>query len=339
MSINNERFIMIRLIQAFYFLASLAALVSAVEATELVLERHWELTGVEKLEPSGLSFCDDQLVMVSDRHNDTVYSIPLNDAVESQVIPYRPINLLTKLPQNITWKDHLIDLLLRWTDKRFDWEGIHCDDNGALYLASESLSAIAKIGPNSPNGRESAQWITPSFAEEVKQHGFFNSINSGFEGITVDGHTSFIALEREPRGLVSIHNKNKPAYIKKIQEIDEEGISSKLKADFTGLWLEPSSSLEPSSRLQFPKIYTLERNYFRVCRRSYSDWKIEQCWSYATTEKSSNYRFNNDQYGMAEGIARSGKYLYIVLDNNQETRRRNNSKNPLLFQFKLPENW
>ncbi len=290
--------------------------------SELVLKHYWELTGVDHFEPSGLSVCHNQLVTVSDRHSDQVFSIPRSPAATSRVEPFRSRLQVVDLPSQMRWQDQLTDTILRWTDKRLDWEGIHCDSRGTLYLASESLSAIAKVNPD---GR--LQWITPSLAAAVKKQGFINRINTGFEGVGVVQNQLFVALEREPRGLLTAQLHPPELTIERLQPVDEEGVSSHLSADFTGLWLEPTH------------FYTLERNYFRVCKRRYGNWQIEQCWSYQRTEKSATFRFHNDHYGMAEGIARLNNHLYIVLDNNQSPRRQTNRPHPLLFQFELPDGW
>ena len=300
---------------------------NAVDTTPLALEQYWALAGVDNLQPSGLSFCGEELVMVSDRHSNIVFSIPLSDKNAVHVKTFRLVSSLKELPSRLKWQQHIMDWGLRWTEKRFDWEGIHCNADGSLYLASESLSAIAKIEPNGD-----ADWITPSFFVELLEQGFASTLNTGFEGLAANKDHILIALEREPRGLLRATLSTTPPGIDKIQKIHNESVASPLKPDFTGLWLEQGAH-------QSVKIYTLERNYFRVCRRSYDSWAIEACWSYRDTEKSSEFRFENDHYGLAEGIARSGEYIYIVLDNNGEPRLQTGDRNPLLFKFKRPDNW
>lgn len=298
-----------------------------VNISDLALEQYWALSGIKNLQPSGLSVCGSELVMVSDRHNLTVFSIPHSNTVSTQVKIFKSITPFSALPDHTRWQEHLVDWGLSWTNKRFDWEGIHCNVDGSLYLASESLSAVANIKHNG-----SASWVTPSFFTELKDQGFVAKLNTGFEGITAHSGSLLIALEREPRGLIKTNQHATPPTIGKISKINNEGVVTPLTADFTGLWLEHNAK-------QQPKIYTLERNYFRVCRRTYESWTIEACWSYRLTEKAPQFRFENDRYGLAEGIARSGEYIYIVLDNNGEARQQSGDIRPLLFKFKRPNNW
>ncbi len=307
--------------------------ISAVGANDngdsppLVLEHYWMLTGADKLQPSGLSFCGTELVMVSDRHSDMVFSIPLSDKNTAKVNTFRSIPPFKTLPASIGWQEQLMDWGLRWTNKRFDWEGIHCNTDGELYLASESLSAVAKINLNGHS-----DWVSPSLLIELQKRGFASTLNSGFEGITAHHEHIIIALEREPRGLLRINLHPTPPHIGKVQQINHKAFKSPLPPDFTGLWLEQADHHPP-------KLYTLERNYFRICRRAYENWAIETCWSYRGTERLPEFTFENNQYGLAEGIARLGEYIYIVLDNNGEFRKQENNHNPLLFKFKRPNNW
>lgn len=298
-----------------------------IETSPLLLEQHWILLGADNLQPSGLSVCGAELVMVSDRHSDVIFSVPLPNKHSVHLDTFRSISPFKELPDRIRWQEQLIDWGLRWTSKRFDWEGIHCNADGSIYLASESLSAIAHIEPNG-----NANWLTPSLLTELHEQGFASTLNKGFEGITTSHEHLLIALEREPRGLLRTILGTAPPSIDKLQKISHEGVISPLSPDFTGLWLEQNIG-------QPPKIYTLERNYFRVCRRSYESWAIEACWSYRETEKSAEFRFENDHYGLAEGVARLGEHIYIVLDNNNQPRQQTGSRHPLLFKFKRPENW
>ncbi|MFD2230129.1 SdiA-regulated domain-containing protein [Alkalimarinus sediminis] len=296
-------------------------------AKPLKLEQHWALSGVENLQPSGLSVCGAKLIMVSDRHSDKIFSIPLSNKPTTEVETYRTLSPFTDLPEQIRWQERLMDWGLRWTQKRFDWEGIHCNPDGTIFLASESLSAVATVEPDG-----SSRWITPSFINQLRTHTFASSLNTGFEGIAADEQQLYLAIEREPRGLLSVSMLTLPPRIDNLKIVDQEGVISPLSADFTGLWLEKPSG-------QPVKIYTLERNYFRVCRRHYDTWEIEVCWRYRDTEKSTAFRFESDHFGLAEGIARLGDAVYIVLDNNDQPRRLNSSRNPLLFKFKRPDNW
>ncbi|WP_250655925.1 esterase-like activity of phytase family protein [Alkalimarinus coralli] len=303
-------------------------LLPQASADELALEQYWELAGFDNLQPSGLSFCGNDLVMVSDRHNHRIFTIPLLNAPSTQIKTYRQMNLLNALPDDSRWQEQLADWGLKWTDKRFDWEGVHCDSHYSLFLASESLSAVAKI-----DLKGNANWVTPGLFSEIQQQGFATRLNTGFEGITVHSDDITIALEREPRGLLRVKGEVPLTIIDKLKVIKNEGVISPLNADFTGLWLEHGPNDQP------PKLYTLERNFFRVCRRNYEHWGAEACWSYHATERSPEFRFENSHYGLAEGIARLGNSIYIILDNNGEPRLKSGKNAPLLFKFKRPDNW
>ena len=87
-------------------------------------------------------------------------------------------------------------------------------------------------------------------------------------------------------------------------------------------------------------VYSLERNHFRVCKRSLDGFAVIDCWGYRETEEGERWRYQDLRFGKAEGLARRGSELYLVLDNNEDLRATQaDNKRPLLFVFQQPEGW
>ncbi len=290
--------------------------------TKLQLIQAFELesdASVRGLQPSGLVFCDGRLLMVSDRHNQTIFSLKLG-AERAQVEQFIT---LASIPD----PDHAgYDFDIRWWNmisQRYDWEGISCDTQGNIYLLSE---ALAQVLMRSRDGQ--LRWLGSEAYQQGRSKGLFQQLNAYAEGLAVAGENMVIAAERNPRGMVLLNsNVEREWRVSSSQYM--EGFPSLFRpVDFSGLWLENDF------------LYTLERNHFQICRRHFPALDVQRCWQYRHIEEDPKWIYRDHRFGKAEGLARSGNQLYLVLDNNNGSRMTDpNNNQPLLFTFQRPADW
>ena len=301
-----------------------------------------EISGrLQDLEPSGLAVCNNQLLMVSDNHNEAIFSV---DSSSEVAVIRSHINI-----EDIPKPDlDSYSFGTRWWSRlshQYDWEGISCDSQGRYYVLSE---ALAQVLVKDTNG--SLRWLGSQSYTAGRSKGLFEQHNAFAEGLAVNGNTLVMAAERQPRGMVLMETNN-PTHEPPVTVLGAHhmsGFPSLLRPkDFSGLWLEGNS------------LYTLERNHFQICRRnlsllkaaliktprdektsSKSILKPDHCWSYAQVEQNPKYAYQDQRFGKAEGLARWGQHLYLVLDNNGNARQINTEdQRPQLFVFKVPDNW
>ncbi len=285
----------------------------------LVLEAAAGITG---LQPSGLAVCDGRLLMVSDRHNRQVFHLH----IEADVARVAPYLTLTEIPRPDL---EPYDFGSRWwsrANRRYDWEGISCDGDGRVYLLSETL---AQVLVREPDGQ--LRWLGSESYRAGRQAGLFQHTNAFAEGLAVAGSQLLIAAERHPRGLVVMSHDSsaeQPRW-RVTQALRLGGFPTPLRPkDFAGLWLQGRN------------LYTLERNHFQVCRRQLGRFKAERCWRYRRVERDPAYGYRDTRFGKAEGLARSGQQLYLVLDNNNDARQADaDDRRPQLMVFSVPDGW
>ncbi|MEH6625608.1 MAG: esterase-like activity of phytase family protein [Motiliproteus sp.] len=295
---------------------------TADSVAKLQLIRALELesdASISGLQPSGLAFCDGQLLMVSDRHNQQIFSLQLT-AESAQVVPFLT---LTAIPDPDL---EGYDLDTRWWNqlsRRYDWEGVSCDKQGNIYLLSETL---AQVLVRDKDG--ALAWLGTEAYQRGQEKGLFQQINAYAEGLAVVGEQMVIAAERHPRGILLLNvSEDKRWRVSRVKYL--EGFPSLFRpVDFSGLWLESDW------------LYTLERNYFQICKRQLATLDSQRCWQYRHVEEDQRWIYQDRRFGKAEGLARNGNQIYLVLDNNDGSRLSDpdNSK-PLLFIFQRPDDW
>jgi hypothetical protein len=55
-------------------------------------------------------------------------------------------------------------------------------------------------------------------------------------------------------------------------------------------------------------------------------------WSFDDVVESENYRYKDMKYGLAEGLAVTDEFIYVVLDNNKDSREHENNQNSLFIK-------
>ncbi|UHQ55148.1 esterase-like activity of phytase family protein [Microbulbifer sp. YPW16] len=280
------------------------------------LRGSWWLDGSAGLDISGLSFCDGELLAVSDKDSTGIYRIRLDQpamgpgprtdadsgeagdnavpAAATQLEPYRRINGLD-LPSGRWegWKAALLNLVQSGTAA--DFEGISCS-GGDIYMVSERHHRVAQL-PTTGDAR----WLPPQWADGARERGFMLQFNGASEGLVRDGEDTWIAMERDGRGLVRLSGDTVEYFrVPGVPGLDFRGRSE----DLTGLDIYDGA------------LYTLERNAFAVCRRALPGLRAQWCINYRAVEERPEYIYRETYYGKAEGLAVRDDGIFVVLDNN-----------------------
>jgi hypothetical protein len=68
-----------------------------------------------------------------------------------------------------------------------------------------------------------------------------------------------------------------------------------------------------------------------------AEWREGRAFGYGRTENDPRYTYEDETYGMAEGLAISGREVFIVLDNNGQARAADGADHRAqLFVFERP---
>ncbi|MCP5163114.1 MAG: esterase-like activity of phytase family protein [Hahellaceae bacterium] len=292
---------------------------------KLKLIQAYELAYSEAIEPSGLSYCDGRLLMISDKQDSTVFEIPPTTRPVVKVRPYVHLPVQLGTPQKLSTKDQLEAAIRSNFGKRYDWEGLSCDSQNRLWLASEFMTAVLRYDPKHKKFR----WITQSLTQEAQKHGFVQDDNAGIEGLAVGHRMILLAFERQPYGFAWLKRNRQGNYVPfKWQQKDPMVAANAYLGDISDVLIEKD------------RMYTLGRSLGRICRRSLGDAAIQRCWSYSDIENSDEFRYADNFPGHAEGMARHKNRLYLVMDNNGSGRMNDKAnRNPLLFIFQVPKDW
>ncbi|WP_207060608.1 hypothetical protein [Motiliproteus sp. SC1-56] len=269
------------------------------------------------LEPSGLAVCGDRLLMVSDDHDDRVFELlPGPRQARARVFIEIKVGAPPTLPNYTSRRLRRLAAKGRW-----DWEGIACEA-GELFLLSETLAQVLAV-----DSQGLGTWMGTSLYRAGRDIGLFALPNAFAEGLTLTPSQAFVAGERQPRGLVIAERGRRPwPRARALWLTPFPDLMS--PHDFSGLWAETDT------------LYTLERNHYQVCRRPPPDFKANRCWGYRHVEQAPDLAYRDQRFGKAEGIARRGDLLYLVLDNNHGPRAADpEDRRPWLFVFSVPADW
>lgn len=312
----------------FSFPLTLPTVAFAAKPSPLVLQKALVLHWSAALEPSGLAYCQGQLLMIADNQDQHIFEIHPEAEEDQRVTVYKTLENIPSAPQApLPWSILLEQQFSAlFSQKTYDWEAISCDDQAKIWLASERFIALLKVSQQGD-----LSWLETDIYTKGHAAGLFQ-VNNGFiEGMAWQApNRLFIAAERQERGILVAEIKNQTqAEISQVQALPASALAEQAKrsADFSDLWLEADA------------LYTLERNHFAVCRRTLTSYEVERCWSYDAIENSADYRYPENNYGIAEGLARIGKQLFIVVDNNQKKRLKTGQTDAMLFIYNLPEDW
>jgi hypothetical protein len=280
---------------------------------------------------SGLAQCGNELWAVSDRDDDQIYRLDTREpvwqaeTVHIDVPPVPDSGLPWGLKSSV-WGASFI----RGGD--LDFEGITCDSAGNRYIVSEGHAAVLQVPPTGP-----AAWlkISPMLVREARARGLLLQFNALFEGLAINpaGDQMWFAAERQGRGLLLIKRKQT------LWDCDGGCV----------LLSEAGVEMQPG---QFPharavhrdfsdlslfngKLFTLERNAYKICRRDPQTAKVERCWSYAAELLQENRRYPQD-YGLEEALIVDADGAWIGVDNNFGARV-DGELRPVVWRFAAPD--
>ncbi|MGQ7959662.1 esterase-like activity of phytase family protein [Pseudomonas sp. SP16.1] len=296
---------------------------------ELELQAEYPVEGMAGGNLSGLAQCGEALWAVSDRDDAALYRLQEEDGLlraegEPFVAPEPPESAL---PWGLRMRNWVAGQV---RGGKLDFEGLSCDTQGNRYLISETRAAVLQV--NSAGG---AQWLNlpDGLVRQARASGMLLHFNQGFEGIAVDpnGERLWLAAERRRRGLTVLHGSGGSwrctGGCVLVSESGEEPSPMALGGhpaprDFAGLaYFEE-------------KLFTLERQAHRICRRTLSNGEPELCWSFAGEALAEQRRYAPD-YGMAEALWIDKDGAWIGVDNGGLTRA-DGEQRPLVWHFAVP---
>lgn len=279
--------------------------------------------GIDVTDLSGLTWCNGRLLAISDKNNDTIFDITLRDghatiAPAFAIPPVPPREIAYRAPASL-----LYTLDAARFAGRQDWEGIDCH-GGAVYLVSERKNAILKVDAGKAN------WLPVDWYETLYAQGYLHKYNAFAEGIAVqDDDHLLVAIEREPRGILQVQ-RDGDRWQLRMNAID----------DTHELNFRAGNADVADIALQDDKLFTLERNASAVCRRDLKTLRADSCFSYAATEKDPRWRYADSNFGIGEGFALDGQWIYIVFDSNDLNRvSAPDDRRSLLLRIPLPALW
>ena len=321
---------MIRLLLAT--LLSLVALPSLAEPwPELKMLSEHPVEGMRGGNLSGLAMCSGALWTISDRDDDLLYKLDTSAQVWQATglqlaVPPVPDSGFPLGLRSRQWAASLV----RGGD--LDFEGLSCDAAGNHYIVSEAHAAVLQVPQDGP-----PTWlrIDPSMIRQARASGMLLHFNALFEGLAVSpaGDHLWLAAERERRGLLLINRKQ----------------TTWTCGDSCVLLSEAGTEMQPE---QFPKarevsrdfsdlalfegkLFTLERNAYRICRRDAQSGVVERCWSFAADALVDSRRYTQP-YGLAEALVIDAEGAWIGLDNNGGTRADGEDR-PVVWRFAAPK--
>ena len=320
---------MIRLLAAF-FLALVALPSLAGNWPELKLASGHPIDGMRGGNLSGLALCRGALWGVSDRDDDRIYRFDQQNGVwRAQPLTFTPPPVPESgLPWGLKSRNWAVSYI---RGGELDYEGITCDQAGTIYLVSEAHAAVLQLPVD---GEPDWLKIDPAMIRQARASGMLLHFNALFEGLAINpaGDRLWLAAERERRGLVKIERQQSVWTCgRSCVLLSEAGVEMQppqmpnaraLSRDFADLaWFEG-------------KLFTLERNAYRICRRDADSGKVERCWSFAAEALVPERRYDQP-FGLAEALVIDAKGAWIGLDNNNGDRADGESR-PVVWRFTAP---
>lgn len=307
-----------------------APLLSAAADEPLTLLSEHRVSGISGGNLSGLAWCGDTLWAVSDRDDRQLYR--LDSAATHFQATAEPFVAPAAPPMGLPWGLRMRNWVAGWArGGELDFEGLSCDAAGNRYLVSEAKAAVLQLPVN---GEPVWLKLPSSLVRQARASGMLLHANSLFEGIAVDpvGERLYLAAERMRRGLLVAHKRgnvwrcNGSCVL--LNESGHEAGPDVLKSppqprDFSGL------------AFYNEKLFTLERQAHRICRRSLTTAAVERCWSFAA-EALTPERLYPPSYGMAEALWVDQRGAWIGVDNGQFSRADGESR-PVIWHFAEPK--
>lgn len=324
---------MIRAVLTALFALALPTLAHAgpqTAAPELTLLGEHTVDGMPAGNLSGLALCRGELWAVSDRDDQVVYRLDTSTAGwQAEAVAFEaPAVPSSELPFGLRIRAWAASFV-RGGD--LDFEGISCDAQGNQYLVSEAHAAVLQVPLAGP-----PQWlhIDASLVRQARASGLLLRFNALFEGLTVNpaGDRLWLAAEREGRGLLVAHK----------QQTTWDCDGGCVLLSESGLeTLPPQLPTNKNMPRDFSdvsyfdgKLFTLERNAYRICRREASSGSLERCWSFAAEALLPSRRYDAP-YGLTEALAIDADGAWVGTDNNQ-WRRADGERRPVVWRFAAP---
>jgi len=318
-----------QLVAVFLALVALPSL--AGNWPELKLTSEHPIDGMRGGNLSGLALCRGALWGVSDRDDDRIYRLDQQSGVwRAQPLTFTPPPVPDSgLPWGLKSRNWAVSYV---RGGELDYEGITCDQAGNIYLVSEAHAAVLQVPvEGEPNWLK----IDTAMIRQARASGMLLHFNALFEGLAInpDGDRLWLAAERERRGLVKIERQQSVWTCgRSCVLLSEAGVEMQpaqmpharaLSRDFADLaWFEG-------------KLFTLERNAYRICRRDAESGKVEHCWSFAADALVPERRYDQP-FGLAEALVLDAKGAWIGLDNNNGDRADSESR-PIVWRFAAPQ--
>ncbi len=282
----------------------------------------WWIDGSEGLDISGLGFCHGELLAVADKSSERVYRLKPHPGQTSTALETWASFSRPSLPddQPVTVKARALHYAS--VPLSMDFEGVTCDAS-ATYLLSERHNRIARLDIAS----KQAHWLPQRWSEAAKAQGYLQVDNAESEGLVKAKDDFWVALERQPRGLLRLtpgEPEGRAFYsLPEVPDLDFRGRSE----DLTALAFFDGA------------LFTLERNAFAVCRRDLQSLRAEWCVQYRDVEEGPEYVYQETRFGKGEGLAINDQGMYVVLDNNGVARAADPEDNRgLLLRLAFPDN-
>jgi len=279
---------------------------------------------------SGMAWCGDALWAVSDREDDVLYRL------DTSVSPWQaePERFEAGPPPNsgLPWGMRMRAWLSGHVrGGHLDFEGLSCDALGNRYVVSEAHAAVLQLPVS---GTPDWLKIDSAMVRQARASGMLLNFNALFEGVAVNpaGDRLWLAGERERRGLVAIERQQSVwACGPRCVLFSEAGVEMQppqipdarpVSRDFADLaWFDG-------------KLFTLERNAYRICRRDADSGQVERCWSFAADALTEPRRYDQ-LFGVAEALVVDAEGAWIGLDNN-EGARADGERRPIVWRFAAP---
>lgn len=283
--------------------ASKAPDIAPVPVMPAYLLHAWWIDGSEGLDVSGLSFCNGDLLAVADKSSERIYRLSPEPGRRSVQLSSVADFSRPPLPddQPVTAKARALHYASK--SLSMDFEGITCDDTG-IYLLSERHNRIARLDLKDNVGH----WLPVRWSESARKRGFLQLFNAESEGLVKVAGDFWVALERDPRGLLKLAAGDRVGQrfypVPAVRGLDFRGRSE----DLTALAYYDGS------------LFTLERNAYAVCRRDIDTLEADWCIQYRHVEEGEEYVYRKTRFGKGEGLAVNRDGIFVVLDNNGVTR-------------------
>jgi len=307
-------------IKPFFFVTICVLLPLKLMAVEIiparVLASYW-VDNSAGVSLSGLSFCD-QLVTISAKNPKEIYTLKVNGE-RAELVPHITLFGLKPLkgekPTNI-WH-FILDLFRPASVMRF--HGVCCRAD-YTFVVSERYNRVAEIDRD---GR--ANWQEHVLSPAIKHRGYLLRYNNGGEGLVQVDDDLWVAIEREPRGLLKLE-PNGEFQVRSLPPVD--GL------DFRG---RP----ENLRGLDYydGALFTLESNAHAVCRRSLPGLNAEWCLVYRRHEESPEHAYQVSRFGgNGAGVAVNDQGIFVVFNNNNISRAQvPHDRRGLMLHLAFPE--